>query len=329
MAARKDSPAEPASNRQIVIERIVDAPRELVWRAWTDPTLLANWWGPIGFTTTIEKMEVRPGGVMQQVMRGPDGTDYPNSSVFVEVVAPERIVYDHRGGRAGDPLEPFQATWTFEALGAKTRITIRMVFSTAAVRQRVAEQYGAIEGGEQTLQRLAQQLAGLSAEGASGHDFVITRVLAAPRELVFQAFTDPEHMQQWWGPKGLTVVSAQMDLRPGGSYHYGMRAPDGTVMWGKFVYREILAPSRLVFVNAFADAAGNLTRHPTSPTWPLELLSTLTFDVHAAGTLLTLRWAPLPSATAQERATFAAAHPSMQQGWSGTLEQLQAYLART
>jgi uncharacterized protein YndB with AHSA1/START domain len=169
------------------------------------------------------------------------------------------------------------------------------------------------------------------AEGKSGpatdRDFVIARVFDAPREVVFEAFTDPGHMMHWWGPKGSVVVAARMDLRPGGVFHYGMKGPDSGLMWGKFVYREIVAPERLVFVNAFSDEAGDIARHPLNPKWPLELMSTITFDEHADGTLLTIRWATLPSATDEERRTFDAARGGMQQGWTGSLDRLALYLA--
>lgn len=94
--------------------------------------------------------------------------------------------------------------------------------------------------------------------------FVISRTFDAPRDFMFKAWTDPAHMQRWWGPKGVTVVHRQMDLRPGGSYHYGMRTPDGHDMWGKFVYREIVKPERIVWINSFSDARGGVTRHPGS-----------------------------------------------------------------
>ncbi len=99
-------------------------------------------------------------------------------------------------------------------------------------------------------------------------------------------------MKHWWGPKGFTVVAASMDLRPGGIYHYGLRAPDGSTMWGKFVYREIVRPERIVLVNSFSDEAGNLTRHPMSPTWPLEMLSTFLFAGEQGRTTFTIKWVP-------------------------------------
>lgn len=334
MAAKKSEPMSHAkqnpapsstADREIVVTRTFNAPRELVWDAWTDPKHVVNWWGPTGFTTTIEKMDVRPGGVWKHVMHGPDGTDYPNSSVFKEIVKPERIVYSHGGGKPGDPGVHFISTWTFEALGDKTRVTMRGVFDTAADRDRVVKQYNAVEGANQTLDRFGEYLNHLSGSGVDG-DFVITRTFDAPRELVFKAFTDPERMQHWWGPKGFSVVKAKMDLRPGGFYLYGMKGPDGDMMWGKFVYREIVAPQRLVFLDSFADEAGNITHHPMSPTWPLELLTTITFDEHADGTLLTVRWSLLPTVSEAERQLFNSMRESMNGGWTGTLDKLAAYL---
>ena len=158
-------------------------------------------------------------------------------------------------------------------------------------------------------------------------DFVIIRTFAAPRDLVWQAFTDPEHMKHWWGPKGSTVLTSKMDLRAGGFYLGSMRDSGGRVMWGKFVYREIVPPTRLVWEHSFSDENGGLTRHPLAPTWPLKLLTTVTFEEPRPGqTEVTLRWSPL-DATAEEQATFDAARDGMSQGWGGSFDQLAAYLA--
>jgi uncharacterized protein YndB with AHSA1/START domain len=158
MAAGNASPVEPLEARQILIDRIVDAPRELVWKAWTDPTQVIHWWGPNGFTTTVERMDVRPGGVWRYVMHGPDGTDYPNQCTFIEVVPPERLVFTLGGGAKGERAAQFESTWRFEAQGRRTRVVIDMRFRSAAERDHVAHRYGAIEGGQQTLQRLAERL---------------------------------------------------------------------------------------------------------------------------------------------------------------------------
>ena len=158
-------------------------------------------------------------------------------------------------------------------------------------------------------------------------DFVISRTFDAPRDLVWKAFTEPERMKQWWGPKGFTVIASQMDLRPGGTYHYGLRAPDGTQMWGKMVYREIVPPARMVLINSFSDEAGGITRHPMSPNWPLEMYSVFTFEDVGGKTKFTVRWSP-HNATEEERKVFAASHDSMRGGWGGTLDQLAAYLPK-
>jgi len=153
------------------------------------------------------------------------------------------------------------------------------------------------------------------------------RVFDAPRELVWKAWTERESLMQWFGPKGFTMSTAKMDFRPGGSFHYCMRLANGNEMWGKFVYREIVAPEKIVLVNSFSDAAGGLARHPMSPTWPLEMLATTTFAEQGDKTLLTIRWKPL-NATEEEQKTFDAGHGGMRQGWTGTFEQLTAYLEK-
>lgn len=161
---------------------------------------------------------------------------------------------------------------------------------------------------------------------AAAAPFVITRTFDAPRELVFKAWTDPAHLMKWFGPKGMTMPACTMDLRPGGVFHYCLRAPDGHEMWGKWVFREIVVPERIVLINSFSDAAGNLTRHPMSPTWPMEMLSTTTFVEQDGRTTITLSWAAY-GATEVERQTFDSSHAGMQQGWTGTFDQLEAYLA--
>jgi uncharacterized protein YndB with AHSA1/START domain len=141
--------------RSIIGMREFDAPRELVFSAFTDPTHLARWWGPNGFTTTTSSFDLRPGGVWRFVMHGPDGRDYQNRITFEEVVRPERLVYRHGGG---DEVEPVQLrqTITFEDLGGRTRITWRGDFPSAAERDRVIKEYKADVGLVQTLARLAE-----------------------------------------------------------------------------------------------------------------------------------------------------------------------------
>lgn len=185
---------------------------------------------------------------------------------------------------------------------------------------------------EPQLQRREENVTAIDAKtrsraGAQESGFVISRVFDAPRELVWKAFTEAERLKHWWGPKGFTIGKCEVDLRPGGIFRYSLRSPDGQDMWGRFVYREIAAPERLVAIVSFTDEQGEIARHPLSPSWPLEILSTLTFAEHGSGTKLTVRWAP-HNATEAERQTFEAGHDSMRQGWTGTLDQLADYLAR-
>ena len=102
-------------------------------------------------------------------------------------------------------------------------------------------------------------------QNQASKDFVISRVFDAPRDFLWKCFTEPKHMQQWWGPKGVKIIRAEIDLRVGGTCLYGMQNQAGDVMWGKFVYREITPPERMIFINSFSDEAAGLTRHPLAP----------------------------------------------------------------
>jgi uncharacterized protein YndB with AHSA1/START domain len=142
-------------DRDIVITRVFDAPRELVFKAWTDPKHLMRWWGPKGFTNTIQEVEVKPGGVWRFVMHGPDGMNYKNEIHFLEIEAPALLVYAHGGN--GD--EQHQVIVDFAQQEEKTKLTMRMRFNSVAERNRVVKEYGAVEGAKSTLDRLEEELA--------------------------------------------------------------------------------------------------------------------------------------------------------------------------
>ena len=166
--------------------------------------------------------------------------------------------------------------------------------------------------------------------GAADRPFTIARVFGTPRETMFKAWTQREHLMRWFGPKGVTIPACTLDLRIGGVFHYCMQMPDGGAHWGKWTFREIVPPERLVFVVSFSDERGNAIRAPFNADWPLETLSTVTFAERAGkdgGTVVTVQWEPL-KASEIERKTFADGHGSMQQGWNGTFEQLGRYVAR-
>lgn len=305
------------ADRELVFERLLDAPRELVWKVWTDPAHVAQWWGPTGFSNAIKSMEVRPGGTWRFMMHGADGTDYPNLIEYLEVKKPERLVYLHSND-GHVPDHRFHMVVTFTPEGGKTRLKMRMIHATAAECAAVGQ--FATEGGRQTLQRLADYLM-IDAPDA----FIITRELDAPRELVWKVWSEPAHLAKWFGPKGSTVLMSEMDLRPGGTYRFGLRGPGGD-MYARWTFRDVVPGERLTTINEFTDAGGKAIPAPFAEAWPVKMISTVYFEaIGPARTRVTVRWAPF-EATAAEAKVFADNKGSMNQGWTGTFEKLEAYL---
>ena len=165
---------------------------------------------------------------------------------------------------------------------------------------------------------------------AEARDFTISRTFDAPRERVWAAHTSAAALAQWWGPKGATIRVLKLDFRPGGLFHYSMAYQPGREMYGRFVYREIAAPERLVFVNSFSDADGGITRAPfpqLEGKWPLEVLNHMTFTEQGGRTTISLRGGPI-NATEEERKIFAEMRDSMRQGFGGSFAKLDDYLAK-
>ncbi len=324
--AAADKTTLNASDREIVLTRSFDAPRELVWKAWTDPTQVVKWWGPFGFSTTTKEMDVRPGGVWKHTMHGPDGVDYPNASVYVEVVPPARLVYRHGGAREGGPAVQFQSTVTFQAVGGKTRLTLRMEFPSKEARDMVVREYGAIEGGHQTLTRLAEHIEVVaSAASPKPRERVlsITRVFDAPRTLVWRAWTEPEMLKKWTGPHGYTLPHCTVDLRVSGVWQYCMRSPEGQDFWCRGTYLEIVEPERIVTTDYFCDAAGN--RIPPASLgmpegMPDEMLITITLTELRGKTTVTVHQS-IPESIAIKCGA--------PEGWSQSFDKLAEELRRT
>jgi uncharacterized protein YndB with AHSA1/START domain len=147
-----------SAERAIFTERIFDAPRELVFKAWIDPDILAQWFGPAGFRTTTHEIDVKPGGVWRFTMHGPDGTDFPNKAIYTEVVPPEKLVFEH-GEDAEDFVRMDLVTAIFEEIDGKTKISFTQLFNSKAERDEVAG--FAVEGNRQTFDRLEAYLASL------------------------------------------------------------------------------------------------------------------------------------------------------------------------
>jgi uncharacterized protein YndB with AHSA1/START domain len=302
MSGKNETMTQIVSDREILTTRMLHAPRELVFKAWTDPAHLARWWGPNGFRNTIGKLDVRPGGEWLLVMHGPDGTDYRNKSVFLEVEEPERLAYDHLS-------EPrFVSTVTFEDVGGRTKVALKMVFETAAELRQCLKAFAADEGAKQTLARLETHTHGMSWIGKKGGEteLFMTRLFDAPREMVWEAWSKPEHFPKWFAPKGLTMPDFHMDFRNGGAVSMTMQLPDGTVFEGSAVFDGIVRPERIGW-NA-------LLKFQTPP---LEVHSWVRFEEYAGKTLL----------IGHQRYLTPDIPEGAIEGWTSTLENLAEIVA--
>lgn len=321
--------SETDDPRDLRITREVSAPRELVWATLTTPAHLARWWGPSGFHTETHAHDLRPGGVWQLTMHGPDGRAYLNHAVFDEVIAPERLVLRYVEAAGTEPARHLTTIRLDAMTDTRTRVTLVLRFPTAEERREVAEKYGAVEGGRQTLDKLEALLTSLGASPADDDVFVIRRVLAAPPSLLSAAWTDVHHLTRWFHPTVWSIFDARLDLRVGGTFVYGFRGAALPDTWAVWRFTEVAAPSRLSFVLSFADATGHVAPSPFGGPWPLHLATTVTLERHAGiggGTVLTVRQVPV-DATDDERAAFRAAVPSMDGGWGETLDSLAAFVA--
>jgi uncharacterized protein YndB with AHSA1/START domain len=177
-------------------------------------------------------------------MHGPNGADYPNEIVFVEIDSPRRLVLHHVSAPR------FLVTVDFDDLGGKTKVCFRQLFESPDVFERIKSL--AVPANEQNFDKLAVELVAMGGRS----ELVLSRFLAAPRELVWKVWTDPRHLARWWGPRGFTNPRCELELRPGGAIHIDMQASDGTVypMNGRFV--EIAPPERLVFTACPLDRNG-------------------------------------------------------------------------
>lgn len=308
-------------DRELLFIRTFDAPRELVFQAWTDPKHFQHWFGPKGFTLTCHEMDMRPGGICLFTMHAATGETFPNRIRFDEVVKPERLRYQHSASES-DPGR-FDVDVHFKALSPrKTEMTMRATFATKEACDAVKPY--AIDGNRETMDRLAAALPSIETGEPMPGGYRVTREFNAPRDLVWKCYSEAEHLANWWGPAGAGMRVAALDFRPGGVFHYAMKV-GADEMFGKFVYREISKPERIVSVTSFSDANQGLQRHPGSKTWPIEMLSVAQFTEKNGKTTLTLDCYPINCGDA-ERKTFADGFSSMDQGFKGTLDKLAGYV---
>ena len=308
---------------EIYIERIYDAPVKMVWDAWVEPKQVAQWWGPRGFTITNHSKDVRTGGHWKYTMHGPDGVDYPNNTKYLEVEKYSRMVYDHGGNDDQPPL--FRVTVNFIDLKGKTRMEMIMALATPEAASE-AKKFIKKAGGNSTWDRLAEYL-----EMASTQQdiFVINQSFAAPLNLIFEVWSDPKHLSHWMGPVGSKTNFLRADIKPGGSGFYSMTGADGTKMYGKTKYLEVDKPHRIIYTQSFCDETEKISRHPFAPTWPEVMKTTILFEAESPDqTRVTVKWEVSGIATPTEKETFNKAKAGMSQGWGGSFDNLENYLAK-
>jgi len=289
---------------ELVLTRVFKAPRGPVFAAWTEPTQVAQWWGPNGFTNPVCELDVRPGGAIRIHMRGPDGTVYPMTGVYQEIVEPERLVFTSAAlDESGKPLFEVLNTVAFVEHDGTTKLTVRarVVKSTAGAAPYLA---GMEAGWTQSLERLGVHLA-----GTADREIVATRVVDAPREHVFEMFTDRQHVARWWGPKGFTSTIDEMDVRPGGVWRFVMHGPDGTDYKNKIVYDEIARPERLVYTH----------------TGGAQFQATATFTSYGEKTVLAMR---MLFGSSRERDRVVKKFGAIE-GLSQTLDRLEVYVGES
>ena len=241
----KTSPAVNALEREVILTRVFDAPRELVFKCWTEPEHLKQWWGPNGFTTPACEVDLRVGGAWKIVMRFPDGSnEHTMQAVYREVLPPERLAFTNVAlDKDGNRLLEGLTTVTFADLGGKTKLTLQTRM-TGLVSYAGRMLDGMEAGWSQSLERLAEKLA--TSASTSDREIVATRVFDAPRELVFQTWIDPKHLSNWWGPRGFTTTTLEMDARPGGVWRHIMHGY-GRDFPNEIVFLEVVKPERLVY----------------------------------------------------------------------------------
>ncbi len=301
------------------LHRTYDAPLAAVWEAWADPTQIALWWGPRGFSITTHAKDLCPGGTWRYTMHGPDGTDWPNVTHYLEVVPGEKLVYDHGATDSTPPL--FRVTVVFREVEGRTHLDFEMAFATPEIARASAAHIKAANG-ESTWDRLAEYLD----DRRGSRRFYLHRSFDVPIARIYEAWTRPEVLARWLPPTGMDMAFLDAEIRAGGSSRYVMSNPHVT-MWGRAAYLTMDPPHEVIYTQEFCDEAGNLSRHPFAPTWPATMRTTVTLTEEGPErTRVRVRWEPWNEATAEEIATFVEGRAGMTQGWTGSFDKLEAVL---
>ena len=309
MAERKrnEAIAAPTPALRLEIVRIFDAPRQLVYAAWTTPEHLAKWSAPKCFTIPEATTNFQKGGTYYAHMRSPSGDDHRVQGKYLEIVEGKRIVMTHGWLDGACHAGPETiVTVTFEDVGKKTKMTfIQEGFTSTAARD------GHAEGWNSCFDLLAEHLAQL---GSSDREIVVTRLLEAPRDLVFAAFNDPDHISQWWGPNGFTTTTYEMNVRPGGQWLFTMHGPDGTDYPNRIRYTDVRPPEFLAYDHDGGEDGDDKHRFK----------AIVTFETEGRKTRVTMRLVSATPEQREEMAKFGAI-----EGGNQTLARLEVYLAQT
>lgn len=307
---------------EIYLERTYDASIEAVWEAWTDPAKVEKWWGPRGFTLTTHSKDLRPGGHWHYTMHGPDGTDYPNYTIYHEVEEYRKLVYDHGGNETQPPL--FQVTALFSEETGKTRLQLTMALASAEAAISI-RQFIKAAGGNATWDRLAEFLDETERGSLS---FVINRSFPASIDQLYEAWTNPAQLCQWLPPTGFTMEFLHADICTGGKSWCGMSNDNGISFDVQFDYLEC-RPQRVVYTQRFCDTSGQPASHPALPVFPATLLNTVDFSSEEDGmTRVTLTTTVGETTSETEMVVFLDHRGSMTIGWSSSFDALENILVR-
>jgi len=311
-------------SNELKLTRVLDAPVAAVWEAWTDPKQVAQWWGPRGFTITTHSKDLKSGGHWNYTMHGPDGTDYPNQTTYLEVVEYQRLVYDHGANDDQPPL--FRVTVVFKDMGDQTQMDMTMTCPTPEAAQQTRQRIKQ-HSGNSTWDRLAEYLEKTTADKEV---FIINRSFDAPIDTVFDMWVNPKHFSQWLGPSDTHMEFINMDIAEGKTSFYKMSYGSGLAMYGKISYRKIEHPDYLEYTQIFCDSDGNLAKHPNVPTWPDTMLTKVIFAYEADNqTRVTVIWQPYGKVSEQELKTFIEMKAGMTQGWSQSFDKLESYIGNS
>src|SRR4030042_5632400 len=262
--AQTDITAPPCT-QEVVVTRLINAPREVVYKTVTDPLMIPKWWGPSRFTTKVINMAIMPGGNWRFLQKDNEGKEYGFHGVYHEVLIPERLIYTSE--YEGTPGHVTLITDKFTERDGKTIITSTTVFQSVEDRDQMLL-WGMEEGTTAMTNRLNEILKmeniqerkdlAMAQKNEDTGCITITRVFDAPRERVWERWTDPDQYMCWWGPKAFTSPYAKFDLRPGGKFLSCMRGPDGKEYWDTGIFEEISKLNRIVYTDSFADEHGNV-----------------------------------------------------------------------